>query len=51
MTWERITEIAAAWLPKLRILHPWPSQRFAVNHPGSPVGELHTLRSVLGGVQ
>ncbi|QUN32873.1 hypothetical protein KB879_33770 (plasmid) [Cupriavidus sp. KK10] len=33
MTWERITEIAAAWLPKPRILHPWPSQRFAVNHP------------------
>ena len=33
MTWERITKIAAAWLPPPRILHPWPWQRFAVNHP------------------
>jgi group II intron reverse transcriptase/maturase len=33
MTWERITQIADAWLPKPRILHPWPDQRFAVTHP------------------
>src|ERR1700674_899837 len=33
MTWERITKIAAAWLPQPRILHPWPARRFAVNHP------------------
>jgi group II intron reverse transcriptase/maturase len=33
MTWERMTRIAAAWLPPPRILHPWPSQRFAVKHP------------------
>ncbi|EQD54001.1 RNA-directed DNA polymerase (Reverse transcriptase) [mine drainage metagenome] len=33
MTWERITKIAAAWLPPPRILHPWPDRRFAVNHP------------------
>ena len=33
MTWARITRIADAWLPKPRILHPWPSQRFAVRHP------------------
>ena len=33
MTWERITKIAAAWLPPPRILHPWPNQRFAVKHP------------------
>jgi RNA-directed DNA polymerase len=25
--------IADAWLPKPRILHPWPEQRFAVKHP------------------
>ena len=30
MTWERITKIAAAWLPQPRILHPWPDRRFAV---------------------
>ena len=33
MTWERIERIANTWLPKPRILHPWPEQRFAVNHP------------------
>jgi RNA-directed DNA polymerase len=33
LTWERIKKIADAWLPRPRILHPWPDQRFAVNHP------------------
>jgi group II intron reverse transcriptase/maturase len=32
-TWERITKLADEWLPKPRILHPWPQQRFAVKHP------------------
>ena len=32
-TWERIAKIANDWLPKPRILHPWPQQRFAVRHP------------------
>jgi hypothetical protein len=25
--------LADDWLPKPRILHPWPNQRFAVKHP------------------
>ncbi len=29
LTWERMTNIAAAWLPQARILHPWPEQRLA----------------------
>jgi RNA-directed DNA polymerase len=29
LTWERMTEIANAWLPKPRILHPWPERRCA----------------------
>jgi RNA-directed DNA polymerase len=33
ITWERITLLANAWLPKPIILHPWPSDRFAVTHP------------------
>jgi RNA-directed DNA polymerase len=33
LTWERMEKIAAAWLPAPRVLHPWPNQRFAVNHP------------------
>ena len=32
-TWDRITRIAEPWLPRPRILHPWPNVRFAVNHP------------------
>jgi RNA-directed DNA polymerase len=33
MNWERITRLANDWLPKPRILHPWPDARFAVRHP------------------
>jgi group II intron reverse transcriptase/maturase len=32
-TWDRISRIAAEWLPRPRILHPWPNVRFYVNHP------------------
>ena len=32
-TWDRISRIAEDWLPPPRILHPWPSVRFSVNHP------------------
>jgi RNA-directed DNA polymerase len=32
-TWARMTKLANAWLPKPIILHPWPSDRFAVTHP------------------
>jgi RNA-directed DNA polymerase len=30
--WERIWKLADDWLPKPRILHPWPNIRFAVRH-------------------
>lgn len=33
LTWDRIQKLAADWLPKPRILHPWPATRFAVTHP------------------
>lgn len=33
VTWERIVKLANDYLPKPRILHPWPNVRFAVNHP------------------
>src|SRR5229473_7290096 len=32
-TWERIKRLADDWLPRPRILHPWPESRFAVRHP------------------
>jgi hypothetical protein len=33
LTRERMTQIADAWLPRARILHPWPNQRFDGTHP------------------
>jgi RNA-directed DNA polymerase len=33
LTWERMGKVADDWLPRPRILHPWPSVRFAVKHP------------------
>lgn len=32
-TWERFSRLARDYLPAPRILHPWPSIRFAVKHP------------------
>jgi RNA-directed DNA polymerase len=32
-TWNRMAKLAAEFLPPPRILHPWPSVRFAVKHP------------------
>jgi len=32
-TWRKIEKLAADWLPKPRVLHPWPRERFAVKHP------------------
>jgi hypothetical protein len=33
LTWERIARLADDLLPKPKILHPWPHQRFAVKYP------------------
>jgi len=33
LDWKRIKRLIDAWLPKPRILHPWPDKRFAVSHP------------------
>jgi len=33
MTLARMTQLMDAWVPKPIILHPWPSDRFAVTHP------------------
>jgi RNA-directed DNA polymerase len=33
LTWARMVMLADDWLPKPRILHPWPEKRFAVRHP------------------
>ena len=32
-TWLDVGRLADRYLPRVRITHPWPSQRFAVKHP------------------
>ena len=49
-TWERITRLADDFLPKPRILHPWPRDRFAVTHPRwEPYAGIPPVRFCAGG--
>jgi hypothetical protein len=51
-TWQRMTQLADDWLPKPKILHPWPQQRFAVSHPrGEPYAGNPHVRICAGGVR
>ena len=52
ITWERIARLADDWLPKPKILHPWPKQRFAVRHPRwEPYARIGPVRLSAGGAQ
>jgi RNA-directed DNA polymerase len=33
LVWTQMAKLADEFLPKPRVLHPWPSMRFAVRHP------------------
>jgi RNA-directed DNA polymerase len=33
LNWEQMKRLIDDWLPKPRILHPWPDKRFAVRYP------------------
>ena len=49
-TWARMTRLVADYLPALRILHPWPDTRFAVNHPRwEPSARIAPARICAGG--
>lgn len=49
-TWIGMGQLADHWLPKPRILHPWPNQRFAVKHPRwEPYAEKPLVRICAGG--
>jgi RNA-directed DNA polymerase len=51
-TWTRMTQLANDWLPKPIILHPWPSERFAVTHPRwEPYAGKPPVRFCAGGAQ
>jgi RNA-directed DNA polymerase len=52
LTWARMTQLANDWLPKPIILHPWPSERFAVTHPRwEPYAGKPHVRFCAGGVR
>ena len=52
ITWTRMTQLANDWLPKPTILHPWPSDRFAVTHPRwEPYAGKPLVRFCAGGAQ
>jgi RNA-directed DNA polymerase len=51
-SWDRITRLVEDWLPRSRILHPWPSARFAVRHPRwEPYAGKPHVRFCAGGAQ
>jgi RNA-directed DNA polymerase len=33
ITWDRMSRLASRYLPGTKIMHPWPSVRFAARHP------------------
>jgi RNA-directed DNA polymerase len=52
VSWERMTQLAADWLPMPHILHPWPNQRFVVTHPRwEPYAGKPHVRLCAGGAQ
>ena len=51
-TWQRVARLADDWLPKPKILHPWPHQRFAVKYPRwEPYAGIPHVRICAGGVR
>jgi RNA-directed DNA polymerase len=51
-TWQDVGGLADRWLPKPRISHPWPSQRFRVKHPRwEPYAGIPPVRFCAGGAQ
>jgi RNA-directed DNA polymerase len=51
-SWDRMAGLVDDWLPKARILHPWPSVRFAVRHPRwEPYAGKPHVRLCAGGAQ
>ena len=52
MTWERMTQLVGDWLPEPIILHPWPSDCFAVTHPRwEPYAGKPLVRLCVGGAR
>lgn len=51
-TWEKMQRYVARYLPKARVLHPWPEQRFRVRHSRwEPYAGNRPVRFCAGGGQ
>jgi len=51
-TWASVKRLAERWIPKARVLHPWPNVRFAVKHPRwEPDALIGHVRICAGGAQ
>jgi group II intron reverse transcriptase/maturase len=51
-SWTDMDRLAKRWLPKPRISHPWPAQRFRVKHPRwEPYAGMPHVRFCAGGAQ
>ena len=51
-SWTDMDRLADRWLPKPRISHPWPAQRFRVKHPRwEPYAGIPPVRFCAGGAQ
>jgi RNA-directed DNA polymerase len=51
-SWDQMAQLVDDWLPKPRILHPWPSERFALRHPRwEPYAGKPHVRVCAGGAQ
>ena len=51
-TWTKANKLAAAWLPGVRVLHPWPVERFTARHPRQEPGKVNRARRDLcGGIR
>ena len=51
-SWAALNRLADRWLPRPRILHPWPNQRYAVTHPRwEPDALIGHVRFCAGGAQ
>jgi group II intron reverse transcriptase/maturase len=48
-TWAKFAKLAEYWLPKVRILHPWPTVRFYVKHPRQEPGALAAHAGICAG--
>ena len=46
ISWTRMLALADRWLPRPRVLHPYPADRFAASHPRSSLCRLFAFSQV-----